>query len=230
LCHKVEETNPSQNPGPRLFTADFLSPAISSGDTLATVDPTCFSLRENIVAINIRNVNTGVNVDADQDGFPDLDRNVDGFVDLETYAVMNIDTDDPFQRDDANSYDCPCDPDVDSNCDPITHRRIFSRRSEAFSIPSKLGLFTSGPFFHDHAAHSLRGVLDPISQQISPIYGTPAFPAQPAFPGLNKLFNEVHDIRGHEQFVPGASKVQLTLQSLNKDADVEALLAYIQSL
>ena len=38
-------------------------------------------------------------------------------------------------------------------------------------------------------------------------------------------------MRGHEQIVPGISKVQLTLQSgPNVDADIEALLAYISSL
>lgn len=230
-CHKVEETNPSLFPGPRFFTADFLNPTLTAGENLGpNFDPTCFSLRENVVSINIRNVNTGANIDADQDGFPDPDRNFDGWNDLETYAVMNPDGHDDFTRDDPNSYDCPCDPQVDSNCDPITSTRRFTRRPDLFSIPSKLGLFTSGPFFHDHAAHSLRTLLDPAAQAIDPVYGSPAFPAQTPFPGLNKIFNEVHDVRGHEQFVPGSSKVQLTLQSVNANADIEALLAYIQSL
>ena len=49
-------------------------------------------------------------------------------------------------------------------------------------------------------------------------------------PGLNKFFNEFHDVRGHEQFVQGASKVQLDLHSVNVQADIEALLAYITSI
>lgn len=230
-CHKTEELGINNFPGPRFFTADFLNPILSSGENLGPgFDPTCFSLRENVVSINIRNVNTGLDIDADGDGFPDADRNSDGYVDTETYVAMNNDTADDFTRDDANSYQCPCDPLVESNCDPLTSRRVFTRRADLFSIPSKLGLFSSGPFFHDHSAHTLRALLDPELQAISPVYGSPAFPSQPAFPGLNKIFNEVHDIRGHEQFVQGASKVQLTLHSVNATADVEAILAYIQSL
>jgi YVTN family beta-propeller protein len=230
-CHPREETNPGSHPGPRFFTADFLDPLLTSGENLGpNVDPNCFSLRENLVALNLRNVNTAANVDANQDGLPDPDRNFDGYVDVETYAIMNTDKPDDFERDDPNSYDCPCDPQFDFNCDPMTSRRIFTRRPEIFSIPSKLGVFTSGPYFHDHAAYSLRALLDPESQAISPIYGTPAFPGQTPYPGLAKIFNEVHDVRGHEQFVPNVSKVQLTLQSTNVDADIEALLAFIQSL
>jgi len=231
-CHKTEELGLNNFPGPRFFTADFLNPILSSGENLGPdVDPNCSSLRENVVSINIRNVNTGANIDADGDGIPEADRNFDGYVDTETYAVMNPDTDEDFRRDDPNSYPCPCDSSTgDPNCDPVTNTRIFRRRPDLFSIPSKLGLFTSGPFFHDHSAHTLRTLLDPVAQAVSPIYGSPAFPGQPAFAGLNKIFNEVHDVRGHEQLVPGASKVQLTLQSTNADADIEAILAYIQSL
>jgi hypothetical protein len=47
---------------------------------------------------------------------------------------------------------------------------------------------------------------------------------------LWKFFNEFHDVRGHEQFVQGASKVQTTLNSSNVDADIEAILAYMTSL
>lgn len=231
VCHKVEETNPSLFPGPRFFTADFLNPVLTAGIDLQSVDPNCVSLRENLVTLNIRNVNTSANGDIDLDGFPDPDRNADGYLDLETYAIMNIDTEEDFQRDDANSYLCPCDPQFDSNCDPVTLRRHFSRRPDLFSIPSKFGVFSSGPFFHDHAAYSLRSLLDPIVQQNSPIYGTPAFPSQTPYPGLNKIFNDVHDIRGHEQFVIGSSKVQLTLLSgPNVETDIEAILAFIQSL
>lgn len=230
-CHKVLETNPNLWPGPRFFTADFLNPALTAGEILGPgFDPSCSALRENIVSPNIRNVNTGADIDADDDGLPDPDRNFDGYVDTETYVVMNNDTSDDFQRDDPNTYDCPCDPQVDGNCNPLTNTRFFTRRADQFSIPSKLGLFSTGPFFHDHAAHTLRTLLDPEAQAISPVYGSPAFPGQPAFAGLNKIFNEVHDLRGHEQFSPGASKVQTTLHSTNVDADIEAILAFIQSL
>lgn len=230
-CHKTVETGLNNFPGPRFFTADFLNPTLSSGENLGpNFDPTCFSLRENVVSINIRNVNTGVDIDADGDGIPEPDRNFDGYVDTETYVAMNSDKEDGFTRDDVNSYMCPCDPLVDSNCDPLTSTRRFGRRPDLFSIPSKLGLFTTGPFFHDHAAHTLRTLLDPAAQATSPVYGSPAYPGQAPFPGLNKIFNEVHDIRGHEQFVQGASKVQVTLHSTNANADIEAILAYIQSL
>lgn len=228
-CHKAAETG--LFPGPRFFTADFLNPMLTSGENLGVgFDPNCSSLRENLVALNIRNVNTGVDVDADGDGFPELDRNNDGFVDTETYVPMNIDKEDGFHRDDPNSYSCPCNPaDGEANCDPLTSTRFFGRRPEAFTIPSKLGLFSTGPFFHDHSAHTLRSVIDPIVQEVSVVYGSPAFPA-PALAGLNKIFNEVHDIRGNDTFVPGSSKVQITLNSVNVNADIEALLAYIQSL
>ncbi len=229
-CHKAEETSPSNFPGPRFFTADFVNPTLSGGENLGSFDPTCFSLRENIVSINIRNVNTAANVDNDNDGIPDPDRNSDGYPDPETYAVMNADKSDDFERDDPNSYDCPCDPLVDFNCNPATNRRFFTRRPESFSIPSKLGVFATGPFFHDHVSVSLRTLLDPEAQALSPIYGSPAYPALPPLPGLNKIFNDVHDVRGHEQFVQNISKVQLTLISTNVNADIEALLAYIQSL
>jgi hypothetical protein len=141
---------------------------------------------------------------------------------------MNLDAKSDFTRDDTNSYMCPTDPQ-----DPFSPLKIFVRSPALFTVPTKLGVFSSGPYFHDHAAYSLRTLLDPEAQALSTKYGSPAFPSQPPYPGLNKLFNEFHDVRGHEQFVQGASKVQLNLQSnLNNthDADIEALLAYIQSL
>jgi hypothetical protein len=192
--------------------------------------PSCFSLRENIVALNIRNINSGLNVDENGDGVPDADRNADGYNDLETYVPMNDDGHDDFRRDDANSYDCPCDPTVDGNCDAATSTRVFTRDPGGFSIPTKLGLFATGPYFHDHSTFSLRSLVDPQTQMTSPIYGTPAFPGQTPYPGLYKFFNEFHDVRGHEQFVQGASKVQTTLNSPNVEADIEAILAYIKSL
>lgn len=211
---------------PRAFTADFIDPMLTMGENLENVDPFCFSLQGNIVAINLRNINSGCDVDFDFDGFPDLDRNQDGYIDLETYAVMNTDKDDDFTRDDPNSYMCPEDP-----SDPNGPLKLFTRDMRVFSIPTKLGVITSSPYFHDHSAYSLRTVLDPGAQAIDPVYGTPAFGvgAQP-YPGLNKFFNEFHDIRGHEDIVPSSSKVQLNLQSTDVQADIEKILAYIQSL
>lgn len=116
-CHPDAETNPFANPGPRFYTADFIDPTLTHGEMLASLDPDCVTLRENFVTINMRNVNSGANVDVDGDSIPDTDRNFDGFDDRETYAVMNRDKDDPFLRDDHNSWLCPCDPQIDPNCD-----------------------------------------------------------------------------------------------------------------
>lgn len=229
-CHPKEETNPGSFPGPRFFTADFVNPTLASGENLGTFDPDCFALRENIVGTSIRNVNTGVNVDADLDGFPEVDRNSDGYSDLESYTPMNADTSDDFKRDDGNSFPCPCDPTFDPNCDPLTSTRIFRRNPNVFSIPTKLGVFSTAPYFHDHAAFTLRTMLAPDQATTSPIYGSAAFPGQTPYPVLSKLLNGEHDIRGHEQFVQGASKVQVTLLSTNADADIEAILAFIESL
>lgn len=233
ICHADIETNPGSNPGPRFYTVDFLSPLLTSGETLGTLDPNCFSIRENVVATNIRDVNTGTNLDLNGDTFPDVDRNLDGFDDRETYAIMNKDADDGFRRDDTNSYPCPCDPMIEPGCDPMNPFRVFTRPMNLFSIPTKLGIFASGPFFHDQVAYSLRALVDPDVQALSPVYGSPAFPLLTPYPGLNKIFNDVHDVKGHEQFVAGASKVQVTLQSgtpAQAALDIEALLAYIQSL
>ena len=205
----------------RGFTADFLNPALTSGENLASLDPNCFSLRPNIVAANIRNVNSGVNVDEDMDGFPDFDRNADGIGDVETYVPMNPDTNDDFTRDDPNSYLCP---------DPMGPGglRLFGRPAQEFSIPTKIGVFSTGPYFHDHSIASLRTLLDPAAQQTDPQYG------DPSFNGLNKFLNEFHDLRGDGSVVPNSSKVQVTLQTAANgstvEADLEAILAYIQSL
>lgn len=233
VCHPDVETNPLQNPGPRFYTADFVLPQLSSGEQLASLDPDCVSLTDSFNPLNLRNVNTGANADVDNDGFPDVDRNLDGYDDRETYAIMNPDKDDDFRRDDGNSYLCPCDPLTNPSCDPLNPFRLFRRLAMSFSIPTKLGVFSTGPYFHDHAALSLRALLDPEAQALSPIYGSPAFPLLTPYPGLMKEFNDVHDIRGHEQFAPGASKVQTTLQSgspAQASIDIEALLSYIQSL
>ncbi len=221
-CHPAQDSTTLQPMG---FTADVIDPILSSGENLEWFDRTCFNLQSNAVALNIRNVNSGVDVDFDLDGQPDLDRNVDGYIDVETYTAMNTDKNDDFTRDDTNSYMCPEDPAV-----PNGPLKVFGRDMREFSIPTKLGVITSGPYFHDHSAISLRSLVDPEAQALSAIYGSAAFPGQTPFPGLNKFFNEFHDVRGHEQFVPGASKVQINLQSTNPDADIEAILAFIQSL
>ena len=232
-CHANIETNPLSNPGPRFFTVDFVNPLVGQDEALGNLDPDCFSLRESVTALNIRNVNTGVNVDLDGDGIVDVDRNGDGYDDRETYVPMNVDDRDDFKRDDENSYLCPCDPVFDTNCDPTDNRRIFGREASHFSIPTKLGVWTTGPYFHDHSVYSLRNLVDPASQMFDAVYGDPAYAGMtvPA-PGVLKVFNEAHDIRGHEDppAQPGDSKVQQTLNSTDVDADIDAILRYIQSL
>jgi hypothetical protein len=227
-CHPM--AGPVSDPGPRFFTRDFLPDILSSGENLEALNPTCSILQENILATNLANVNTGANVIVDTNGdmIPDADHNSDGFIDTETYAIMNPDTDDPFQRDDPNGYLCPCVPGVDANCDPVTSTRIFTRSQLKFSIPSKFGVFSTGPYFHDHVAFSLRNLVDPETVGASAVYGSLAFGSP--YPGVNKLFNDVHDVRGHPQFDANASKVQATLVSTDVDADIEAILAFIQSL
>ncbi len=232
-CHANIETEPLNSPGPRFFTVDFVNPLIGQDEALGQLDPDCFSLRESVTALNVRNVNSGVNVDLNEDGVIDVDRNGDGYDDRETYIPMNVDARDDFKRDDENSYMCPCDPQFDNNCDPTDNRRIFGREASHFSIPTKLGVFSTGPYFHDHSTYSLRNLVDPASQMFDPVYGDPAYggAAVPA-PGVFKIFNEAHDVRGHETppAQPGDSKVQQTLNSTNVDADIEAILRYIQSL
>ncbi len=234
-CHPDIETNPNHHPGPRFYTKDVVHPLLRAGETLGQLDPDCFSLRENRLQGdgNIANVNTGCDVDSDGDGNPDVDRNLDGYVDLETYPIMNVDKHDDFRRDDTNSYQCPCDPFSDPDCPREDPRRLFLRNAVFFTVPTKLGVFASAPYFHDHSAYSLRTLVHPDDQALSPIYGSPAFGGQPPYPGLNKIFNGEHDIIGHEQFVPGASKVQATLLSGRRaqaEIDMLAILEYIQSL
>jgi YVTN family beta-propeller protein len=226
-CHPDEDLLHATFPGPRAFTVDFLDPALSlTADTLGGLDPDCTVLvGNNVEGIQLRNVNTGVNIDLDNNGVPDLDRNADGFRDTESYTPMNTDKNDDFQRDDPNGYQCP---DINNPGQNLT----FARGMRFFSIPTKLGVFSTGPYFHDHIAFSLRALVDPVSQIKDPVYGTPAYLAvgKPELPEGKKTYNDVHDVRGHEKFAPLASKVQLNLQSVDKDADVEAILAYIQSL
>lgn len=219
-CHPDQDAQTLETRG---YTMDFLDPILTQDPgAFELLDPLCFSLQENIVALNIRNVNSGVNVDSDLDGFPDFDRNSDGYGDLETYTPLNADGPDDFTRDDPNGYLCPQDG------IPGNPQKVFLRSAEVFSIPTKLGAFSTGPYFHDHVAASLRAIVDPSSQMNDPVY------SHPAYPGLQKFFNEFHDVRGHEDLVPGASKVQITLQTAGSgytiDEDIDALVEYIRSL
>jgi hypothetical protein len=222
VCHPDKD---SATLAVRGYTADFIDPILTGGENLGTYDPTCFSLQGNIVALNVRNVNSGCDIDFDHDGNPDPDRNSDGYIDIESYRLMNSDKQSDFTRDDPNSYPCLTDP-----LDPTSPKKVFQRDMRAYSIPTKLGVFSSGPYFHDHSANSLRMVVDPEAQDFSPIYGSPAWGGAPPYPTLQKFFNEFHDVRGHEQFFPGASKVQINLQSVNVNRDIESILAYIQAL
>ena len=220
VCHPDADASTGAVRG---YTADFVSELLTDFDQLETLDPFCFSLRESTTALNNRNVNSGVDVDVDGDGFPDVDRNADGFDDRETYVAMNVDSQDDFTRDDTNSYDCPVDP-----SDPSQGLQVFVRKASDFSIPTKLGVFSTGPYMHDHSILSLRGVVDPQSQMTDPVYGGPFLPT------LNKFKNEFHDVRGDDTFFPNSSKVQLTLQTLANgrtfDEDIRDLLEYIRSL
>lgn len=231
-CHDNIETNPLSNPGPRFFTVDFVNPLLVGTENLGVLDPDCFSLRETTADNGIRNVNTGANVDLDNDGVIDFDRNGDGFDDRETYAIMNKDTADDFRRDDPNGYLCPCDPLTDPLCDAQNPFRLFGRPESKFSIPSKMGAYTTGPYFHDHTIYSLRGLVDPEAQMFDAVYGDIAYGLPTDRPGVFKVYNEAHDIRGHEMppAQPGDSKVQQTLNSTDADADTEAILAFIKSL
>ncbi|MEZ6014525.1 MAG: YncE family protein [Planctomycetota bacterium] len=218
-------------PGPRFFTADSLPSLLTSGDPLGTLDPACFSLQESQLQLNLQQVNTGVNVDLDGDGQPEIDRNGDGFDDRETYTPLFADAEERFKRDDVNSYMCPCTPGA-PNCDPNDPFRRFTRRAETFVVPTKLGVFSSGPYFHDHAAFSLRTLLNPGAQALDPVYGSPAFAGQAPYPGLNKLLNGAHDIIGDTTF-GGTPEVQLSLQSgsaAQAHVDMEAILAFVRSL
>ena len=54
--------------------------------------------------------------------------------------------------------------------------RFFGRESTHFSIPTKLGVFGTPPYFHDHGPLSLRALLDPEIQTSSdPTYGDAAY-------------------------------------------------------
>ncbi len=255
-CHLTEDLNDPFGETVRFFTADHVwSALVNDPEGVENLDPFCTTLAENLIGDAFRNVNSGVDIDTDNDLMPDIDRNVDGIDDRESYSAQNVDTDDDFSRDDPNGWPCPEDPD-----DPMGPQKLFTRQEKSFTIPTKLGVFTTGPYFHDHVAASLRTLLDPqlqadqsaiVDYDIDGIPGNDVHPlffkySDPSFPHLNKFINEFHDIRGNNAFVPGpnpnASKVQLDLRSameavsngvsvqVQMDNDVEALLAFIQSL
>jgi hypothetical protein len=114
---------------------------------------------------------------------------------------------------------------AEPNCD-VDGKRIFTRGPQGFSIPSKMGVFGTAPYFHDHGTLSLRALVDPDTQTADPVYG------DPSLPWLGKIVNGEHDLRGNETFVPGSSKVQATLSStpMSIENDIDAILAYISSL
>lgn len=247
VCHPKENLNDMFGEFDRGFTADHIpSVLVNDPSGLQTFDSNCNSLAENLIADGFRNVNSGVNIDSDDDMVPDPDRNDDGINDLESYLPQNPDADDPFGRDDPNSYDCG--------------GSSFQRQEKAFSIPTKLGVYSTGPYMHDHVVPSLRAVLDPalhVDQSTIFDYDNDGIPgndvhplyaqySDPSYPLANKFVNEFHDIRGNNLFAPGGnpnpSKVQLDLrssvQAVNDgrtlteqlDLDIEAILAYIQSI
>lgn len=129
-----------------------------------------------------------------------VDRNLDGISDLESYTPMNPDTSGDFTRDDPNSVLCD---DPGNPGFPL----VFNRAASKFDVPTKMGVLFTGPYFHDHAVMSLRTTVDPALQ---------------VFPKLDKLLNTQHDVRGQN--------VQSFLSSGNIQADLDAILAFIQSL
>lgn len=221
VCHPRVDLNTGEQ---RFFTVDNLDSSISETlDFGFNVSEYCFELKPNIAAKNLRNVNSAVNSDENNDGFPDPDRNVDGYSDIESYVPMNVDEDDDFQRDDPNSYMCPLDPYFDPDGSMFGFQ-TFAREPKLFSVPTKLGVFHTGPYMHDNSLMSLRHLLDPQSQMFDPTYGSSSYVT------TFKWYNEFHDLRGHEDLVPGSSKVQLSLNSTDVDADIDAILAFVQSL
>ena len=72
-----------------------------------------------------------------------------------------------------------------------------------------------------------------INPPLTPTKSPRAYGMGSPAPGLNKIFNEEHDVIGHPQF-GGISDVQQLLQSVAAGstpfADMESILAFIQSL
>ncbi|MBI3819697.1 MAG: YncE family protein [Planctomycetes bacterium] len=161
-------------------------------------DP-CFSLKFNIMGNALQDVNSGVNLVDDQNVIIN-DRNGDNISDIESYNPANADLSGDFTRDDMNSTLCD-DPNNPGN--PL----VFERAAGRFDIPTKIGVFATMPYFHDHAVSSLRAVIDPGSQ---------------SFPTLNKMLNTQHDLRG--------TQVQQFLSSTNVNDDIELILRFIRSL
>ncbi|HKE01319.1 MAG TPA: hypothetical protein VKE69_09940, partial [Planctomycetota bacterium] len=192
---------------PAWFTSDQIK-ILDTGLDQAHQDP-CLTLKENFMGEAIQDVNSGVNLHDDLDQLI-VDRNVDGIPDTEGYTPMNIDKDKSFTRDDPNSTKCP-DPNDPNYPDPdLSAPLVFTRPQAKFNIPTKMGVFFTGPYFHDHAVASLRSTIHPASQ---------------VFPPLNKLQNTAHDVFG--------SNVQTFLQSAGPAgmaADAELILKFIQSL
>ncbi len=252
-CHAIEDLADPFGETERFFTIDKIASVLTNDpDGLPTLDPNCTQLAQNVSqAAGFRNVNTAVNIDEDMTPGPDLDRNSDMITDVESYQPQNPDSDDDFLRDDANSWLCPQD-----GVTPMGPQKTFLRTARSFSVPTKLGVFASGPYFHDQVASSLRALLDPAIQadqstlvdyDLDGIPGNDTHPlfskyGDPSFPTLNKVFNDVHDVRGNSLFLPNLSKVQLTLLSATEavvqgvttqaqmDSDIEEILAFIESL
>jgi cytochrome c peroxidase len=191
-CHAIQLPSGS----PAWFTNDQLKIFDSNFDQ-AHQDP-CLVLRESVMGEAVSNVNSGVNIRDEQTNQLIVDRNADGISDLESYTPMNEDGSGDFTRDDPNSVDC-----LESG----GGQTVFNRAATNFNVPTKMGAFFTGPYFHDHAVRSLREVLDPQAQ---------------TFPSLNKLRNTQHDVRG--------TNVQSFLSSTDASADIELLLRFIQSL
>ena len=170
----------------------------------ATHQDVCFVAQENLVANSSQNVNSGVNLDLDGDGFPDLDRNGDGILDLESFVPLDVDTEFSFTIPGCTTQD-PTDPNF-----PL---KTYSRLAKNFGIPTKFGVFSTAPYFHDHVVKSLRALCDPQAQ---------------ANPWLGKVRNTQHDVRGQD--------VQVSLQSLlnggppQLQQDIDAIIAFIESL
>jgi hypothetical protein len=121
-------------------------------------------------------VNSGVNVDFNNDGFP-TPTATSTVHDVETYAPMNTDKDDPSAR---RPQQLPLPDDPIPNCDPQSPLKVFRASMRSFSIPTKLGVFSSGAVLPRPrgvlAAHAAR----PEGRRpSSPVYGSPGVPVGP---------------------------------------------------
>jgi DNA-binding beta-propeller fold protein YncE len=200
-CHPNEDINVTP-PAPLAYTVDQV-PIVDPSQN-ATHQDVCFVAQENLVGNSSQNVNSGVNLDLDGNGVPDLDRNGDGVIDLESFVPLDPDTDLSFTIPGCTTTD-PTDPNY-----PL---KTYSRLAKNFGIPTKFGVFSSAPYFHDHVVKTLRALCDPQTQ---------------AAPWLGKVRNTQHDVRGQD--------VQVSLQSLlhggpaQLQQDIDAIIAFIESL